>query len=78
MQVDVRLEKTILFEPIRFSLFTTIDNLFDRVNPLVVDSRTGKPWETTLIGDEILFDQIHNPSRVDIPRIIRFGIHTEF
>jgi len=77
VRVDLRFSKTILYEP-NLGLFLRIDNLFDRVNPLVVDSRTGKPWQTTRIGNEITFDQIHDPSRVDIPRIVMAGVQVNF
>ncbi len=78
LRVDVRLAKTVLFDPVRLTLFGSADNLFDRQNPLVVNIRTGKPWETTLIGNEVIFDQIHNPSNVDIPRLLRMGLLMEF
>ncbi len=77
-RLDIRLSKTLMFRPVRLSVFTNIDNLFDRINPLEVESRTGEPWETTLPGNDISFDQLHDPGKVDIPRIVRVGIALEY
>lgn len=74
LRVDLRLAKTLMFKPVRVELFTSIENLFDRINPLYVNSRTGEPWETTIAGNEVTFDQVHNPSNVDIPRIVKIGL----
>ncbi len=75
--VNLRLAKLLLDAPVKVTFFANVDNLFDRINPLMVDIRTGQPWETTLVGNEILYDQIHDPSRVDRPRTIRAGITLE-
>lgn len=78
-RVDLRAAKTILFRPVRVSFFVTVENLFDRINPLEVDRTTGEPWSSTLILSEssTMNDRVHDPSRVDIPRIVRAGITLE-
>lgn len=78
LQMDLRLAKTLMFEPAKVILFMNADNLFDRVNPLFVNSRTGDPWESTLVSNDIAFDQNHNPANVDMPRIIRVGVSVEY
>ncbi|MDP8208271.1 MAG: TonB-dependent receptor [Candidatus Electryonea clarkiae] len=78
IRVDLRLAKTVLYEPVKVTLFGNIDNIFDRINPLRVNSRTGEPWETTLIGNEVNFDQIHDPGKVGVPRIIKVGMKIDF
>jgi len=77
MTVNFRAAKLLMNAPVRLRLFANVDNLFDTVNPLTVNSRTGEPWETTLIGNDIQYDQIHNPSYVDTPRTIRVGLAME-
>ncbi|MFH0882958.1 MAG: TonB-dependent receptor [bacterium] len=77
LTVNLRAAKLLLDAPVKVSLFANIDNLFDRINPFYVDSRTGEPWETTLVGNEILYDQMHDPSRVDRPRTVRVGLTIE-
>ncbi|NQS96815.1 MAG: TonB-dependent receptor [candidate division Zixibacteria bacterium] len=77
MTVDVRFSKTILREPVRVVLLAYIDNLFDFTNDLRVNSRTGEPWESPLIGNQIAFDQLHDPSRVDVPRMVKVGVKVE-
>ncbi len=77
-QVDLRIAREFHVEPVSITAFVNIDNLFDTVNPLTVDATTGQPWETTRIGDDIQYDQIHNPARVDIPRMIRVGLSVEY
>lgn len=73
--VDVRLEKFIPFYAFTFSMFLEVTNLFDRLNPLVVQTRTGKLWDdgkSTLFGSGEDFK--HNPAQVGPPRIIKFGV----
>lgn len=73
--VDVRLEKFLPFYSNAFSIFLEVTNLFDRLNPLVVQTRTGKVWDdgkSTLFGSGQ--DYKHNPADVGPPRIIKFGL----
>ena len=78
VRFDLRLAKAVLFEPVGVSFFAQVENIFDHRNPLMVDSRTGEPWETTLIGNAVTFDQIHDPSRVDAPRQILVGVQVNY
>ncbi|MCB2200664.1 TonB-dependent receptor [bacterium] len=78
VRFDLRLAKAVLFEPVGVSFYARVENIFDRRNPLRVDSRTGEPWETTLIGNAITYDQIHDPSRVDAPRQILLGVQVNY
>ena len=73
--VDVRLEKFFAASGFTFSVFLEVTNLFDRLNPLVVQPRTGKVWDD---GKSHLFgtgeDSMHNPSDVGPPRIVKMGV----
>ena len=72
--VDIRLERMFDFSSVSFSLFLEAMNVFDWLNPLVVQPRTGKVWDD---GKSQLFgsgeDYKHNPNDVGPPRIIRLG-----
>jgi len=76
--VDLRFSKDLAVKPARITLLAYVDNLFDLTNDLVVNTRTGEPWQEPLEGNAIAFDQIHDPSRVDKPRIIKVGLAAEF
>jgi outer membrane receptor protein involved in Fe transport len=76
--MDLRLSKRFQQSVFQFTVYTTIANVFDRENPLFVDSRTGQPWESTLISNDIAFDQLHDPSRVAEPRTIKAGVEVSF
>ncbi|HEX04509.1 MAG TPA: hypothetical protein ENH10_05050 [Bacteroidetes bacterium] len=76
--VDLRLSKSFQRNRSGFIVFMSVSNLFDRENPLFVDSRTGQPWESRLISNDIAFDQLHNPSRVAEPRTIKVGVEVSF
>lgn len=77
-RLDLRLSKSFAVGNTRLTLFTNIDNVLDRENPLVIDRTTGEPWETTrdVAGEDI--DRLYDPSRVDIPRMVRAGVTVEF
>ncbi len=77
VNVGLHLSKALLFEPVKLHVFTTITNLFDRTNPLEVNSRTGKPWGMTPGESLADYDRFHNPSHVDEPRIVRLGVGLE-
>ena len=58
-----------------FSVFLEVTNLFDRLNPLRVQPRTGEVWDdgkSTLFGSGVDFK--HDPSDVGAPRIIKVGV----
>ncbi len=75
--IDVRLSKVLMNAPAKVTLLINIDNLFDFTNDLRVNSQTGEPWEAPLVGNDIAFDQLHDPSKVDIPRMVRIGLKAE-
>ena len=72
--IDFRLEKFFPVSKIDFSVFVEALNLFDWLNPVVVQPRTGKVWDD---GKSKLFgsgkDFMHDPSDVGPPRMIRVG-----
>ena len=75
--VDIRFSKTLAKEPAQFTLLVYMDNLFDFTNDLRVNSRTGEPWESPVVSNEIAFDQLHDPSKVDQPRIVKVGVKVD-
>jgi outer membrane receptor protein involved in Fe transport len=72
--IDFRLEKFFPVSALSFSVFVEALNVFDWLNPLVVQPRTGKIWDD---GKSKLFgsgkDFMHDPGDVGAPRIIRIG-----
>ncbi len=72
--IDLRLERVFDVSSVSFSLFVEVMNLFNWLNPLVVQPRTGKVWDD---GKSQLFgsgeDYKHDPSDVGPPRIVRVG-----
>ncbi|MFH1863164.1 MAG: TonB-dependent receptor [bacterium] len=76
--VNVRFSKRLAIKPTQITLLAYVDNLLNFTNDLLVNTQTGEPWETPLEGNEITFDQVHDPSRVDKPRTIRIGLSAEF
>ncbi len=76
--VDLRLSKRFQYNAVQFTAYAIASNVFDRENPLYVDSRTGQPWESTLISNDIAFDQLHDPSKVAAPRTIKAGVEVSF
>ena len=72
--VDVRLEKKFPLSSIELSFFVEATNIFDWLNPFVVQPRSGKVWDdgkSTLFGSGR--DFMHNPKDVGPPRIIQLG-----
>lgn len=73
--VDIRLEKFFPVSRASLSVFLEVTNLFDRLNPLIVQPRTGKVWND---GKSRLFgsgqDFMHDPSDVGPPRIVKLGL----
>jgi len=72
--LDLRLEKFVNFDQFGLTFFLQGTNIFDWLNPVVVQSRTGELWDD---GKSHLFgsgeDSMHNPNDVTAPRIIRLG-----
>jgi len=77
-RVDMRVAKMLMSGELGVTVYLSVDNLFDKVNPLEVDRTSGEPWVTyyaTEYGStELTNDRVHDPSRVGIPRTIRFGV----
>ena len=77
--VDLRLERFLYFSGNQFSFFLEATNLFDWLNPVVVQPRSGKVWDD---GKSYLFgsgkDYMHNPNDVGAPRLIRVGVSAGF
>ena len=72
--VDARLEKKFPFSSFEFSVFVEATNIFDWLNPVVVQPRSGKVWDdgkSTLFGSGEDFR--HNPLHVGPPRIVMIG-----
>jgi len=77
MTVDLRLSKILMRAPAKITLLVYVDNLFDFINDLRVNSETGEPWDAPLVGNDIAFDQLYDPSKVDVPRMIKAGVNVE-
>ena len=75
--IDVRLSKTLMKAPAKVMFLVYIDNLFNFTNDLRVNTQTGEPWDAPLVGHDIAFDQLNDPSKVDIPRMVRVGFKVE-
>ena len=72
--VDVRLEKKFPVEDFELGFFVEATNIFDWLNPLVVQPRSGKVWDdgkSTLFGSGEDFR--HNPRHVGPPQIVKIG-----
>jgi len=72
--VDIRLEKKFPLSFFELSVFVEATNIFDWLNPLVVQSRSGKVWDdgkSTLFGSGE--DIRHNPKDVGPPQIVKLG-----
>jgi outer membrane receptor protein involved in Fe transport len=72
--VDIRLEKKFPLTLFQLSFFVEATNIFDWLNPLVVQPRSGKVWDdgkSTLFGSGR--DYMHDPLDVGPPRIIKIG-----
>jgi len=76
--VDIRFSKILYYnEPIKISMLVYVDNFFDFTNGLIPNTQTGEPWEAPLVSNEFEFDANHDPSMVDIPRVIKAGLKVE-
>jgi len=72
--VDVRLEKKFPLSFTEFSVFIEATNIFNWLNPLFVQPRSGKVWDdgkSTLFGSGEDFR--HDPQDVGPPRIVKVG-----
>ena len=77
--VDVRLAKELITEgTVKLTLLGYVENLLNFTNDLYVNSQTGQPWEAPIESNNIAYDQLHDPARVDKPRIIKVGLSAKF
>jgi len=75
-QIDMRLERIVKISDVRFSVFLKITNLFDAINPQVVWTATGDPWDGGPITQNTP-DRQRNPANVDVRRRIQVGIRID-
>ncbi len=75
--VDVRISKRIDLAGTKLYLFATIDNLFDKLNPVNVWSATGDPWDAGPTTSRTP-DRQRNPNNIDDRRDVRLGIRFDF
>jgi outer membrane receptor protein involved in Fe transport len=75
-QVDLRLERIIRIADVRFSAFLKVTNLFDAINPQLVWTATGDPWDGGPITQNTP-DRQRNPGSVDVRRRIQVGIRID-
>ena len=72
--VDIRLEKRFSMTSFELGIFVEATNIFDWLNPLIVQPRTGQVWDD---GKSSLFgsgeDAKHDPMDVGPPRIVKIG-----
>jgi hypothetical protein len=77
--LDLRLEKFMDFSGFAFTMFLEATNVFDWLNPVVVQPRTGELWDD---GKSYLFgsgkDYMHDPNDVTAPRLVRIGTSFAF
>lgn len=72
--VDIRLEKRWPVPGMNLGAFAEITNLFDILNPLIVQPYTGRLWDTGKL--DLLAtgtDFVHDPADAGPPRLIRIG-----
>lgn len=77
--IDARLEKKFSVSELDLSVFIEATNVFDWLNPVVVQPRSGKVWDdgkSTLFGSGK--DYMHNPKHVGPPRIVKVGASVSF
>jgi hypothetical protein len=75
-QIDMRLERMVKIADVRFSAFVRITNLFDTINPQLVWTATGDPWDGGPITQNTP-DRQRNPGNVDVRRSIQAGIRID-
>jgi outer membrane receptor protein involved in Fe transport len=75
-QIDMRLERIVKIADVRFSAFLRITNLFDTINPQLVWTATGDPWDGGPITQNTP-DRQRNPANIDVRRSIQVGIRID-
>ncbi len=77
-QVDLRFLKMFpLLGATKLSLFLSVLNVFDSINPVNVWSTSGDPWDAGPTSSRTL-DRQRNPSNIGLRRTIKLGIRFDF
>jgi hypothetical protein len=76
-RVDLRISKGVTFAQLKFTLFATINNVFDNINALDVWATSGDPLDAGPTYSRTR-DRMRNPNYVDIRRSIQAGIRFDF
>ncbi len=79
LRVDVRVAKSFWWDDVVITPFVTVDNIFDRQNPIEVGSKNNYAayeWDGDL-GVNVPTNDI-DPTYWDIPRIVRAGVQLSY
>lgn len=77
--VDLRITKSVFRAGVGVNLFAEVTNLLDTQNVRTVYARTGKPFDTGVIGlVGSSPDADHNPAHLGPPRIIKAGVQVQW
>lgn len=76
MQLDMRLERIFNVSDFRFSVFLKVTNLFDEINPQLVWTATGDPWDAGITSQNTP-DRQRNPGNIDVRRRIQAGVRID-
>ena len=77
-RVDLRISKMIpIFNVTKLTVFLSILNLFDSLNPVNVWSVTGDPWDAGPASSRTL-DRQRNPDNVSLRRSFQLGVRLDF
>jgi outer membrane receptor protein involved in Fe transport len=71
--VDLRLERTIDFNALKIILFAEGNNIFDALNPMFVNARSGKLWEDGR-NMQLRADFLADPADAGLRRSIKIGL----
>jgi len=75
-QVDMRLERIFKVSSVRFSFFLKVTNLFDAINPQLVWTATGDPWDGGPVTQNTP-DRQRNPGNIDLRRRVQVGMRID-
>ncbi len=75
--LDVKMLKPVEFSHFKFTVFLTVQNVFDRRNSVRIWSRTGLPWDNGPYTSTSK-DRVYNPTNVTEPRRISAGLRFDF
>lgn len=71
--VDLHLERVLRVAGVSFVLYTDVNNLFDRINPLRVNPRSGRLWEDGR-NLPLRADFIADPAHAGLRRSVKVGM----